>query len=72
MITNPASEFSDQELSSLLRQFCHHNPGVGESMASGFLQGRGYRVTKARIHAVLRSRDPLSTVMKWPGGNTRR
>jgi len=32
MITNPASELSDQELSLLLRQFCNDNPGVKESI----------------------------------------
>ena len=72
LITNPRSEISDQDLSSLLRQLRHENPGVGESMISGFLRARGYRVTRARIRAVLRSHDPLSTVMRWPGGITRR
>jgi len=41
-------------------------------MASGFLWARGYRVTRVRIRAVLRSHDPLSTVMKWSGEITRR
>ena len=35
LIINPRSEISDQDLSSLLRQLRHENPGVGESMISG-------------------------------------
>ena len=67
MITNPGLEISDQELSTLIRQLRHDSPGIGESMVSGFLQAIGYRVTRARIRAVLRLHDPLSTVINWPG-----
>ena len=72
MITSPSSMLSDEELSSLIRQFSHDNPGLGESMISGLLRSRGYRVTRIRIRAALRSYDPLNAVMRWPGGITRR
>ena len=72
MITNPRTVLSDQELSSILRQVRHDNPGVGESMVSGLLRARGYKITRARIRAALRSHDPLSAVMRWPGGIIRR
>ena len=37
MITSPSSMLSDQELSSLIRQFSHDNPGLGESMVRSYL-----------------------------------
>jgi len=69
---DPRTELSDEELSTSLRQLRKDNPELGESLASGLLQARGYRVTRARIRAALRSIDPLNTVMRWPGGITRR
>ena len=56
----------------LIREFRQDNPDVGESMAAGLLRARGYRVTRTRIRDALRSSDPLSAALRWPGGITRR
>lgn len=41
-------------------------------MAAGLFRSRGYRVTRSRIRSALRSEDPISSVLHWPGGLTRR
>ena len=72
MIDYPTTELSDEELSSLIREFRRDNPDVGESMAAGLLRARGYRVVRVRVRNALRSSDPLSAALRWPGGLTRR
>jgi hypothetical protein len=72
MVDSPYTEISDEDLLSLVREFKVDNPDVGESMAAGLLRSRGYRVKRSRIRSALRSDDPLSSALKWPGGLTRR
>ena len=72
MIDYPNTELSDEDLSSMIRAFRQDNPDVGESMAAGLLRARGYRVVRARIRNALRSSNPLSAALRWPGGLTRR
>ena len=72
LVDYPNSDLSDEDLSEMIREFRHHNPDVGESMAAGLLRARGYRVTRTRIRDALRSSDPLSAALRWPGGITRR
>lgn len=69
MIDYPNTELSDEDLSSMIREFRQDNPDVGEA---GLLRARGYRVVRARIRNALQSSDPLSAALKWPGGLTRR
>ena len=56
----------------MLRQLCQENPDIGQSMALGTLRATGYKATRARIRSALRSLDPLSAAMRWPGEITRR
>ena len=72
MIDYPNTELSDEDLSSMIREFRQDNPDVGESMVAGLLRAQGYRVVRARIRNALRSSDPLSAASRWPGGLTRR
>ena len=72
MVDSPYTEVSDADLQSLIRDFRIDYPEIGESMAAGLLRSRGYRVTRARIRSALRSEDPLSSALRWPGGLTRR
>lgn len=72
MTDYPNSELSDDDLTSLIREFWHNNPDVGESMATGLLRALGYRVTRARIRNALRLNDPLSVALRWPGITRRR
>lgn len=72
MVDYPNSDLSDEDLTAMIREFRQDNPDVGESMAAGLLRARGYRVVRSRIRNALRSSDPLSAALRWPGGITRR
>ncbi len=72
MVDSPYTEVSDEDMRSLIREFRMDYPDIGESMAAGLFRSRGYRVTRARIRSALRTEDPLSSALKWPGGLTRR
>lgn len=72
MIDYPNPDLSDDDLTSLIGEFRHNDPYVGESMAAGLLRARGYRVTRERIRNALRLNDPLSAVLRWPGITKRR
>ena len=72
MVESSHQELSDEDLASLIREFRHDYPDVGESMASGLLRSRGYKITRDRLRSALRSDDPLSAALRWPGGITRR
>lgn len=72
MIDSAHTELSDEDLASFIRQFRLDYQGVGESMASGLLRSRGYRIPRARIRSALKTSDPLSSALRWPGRLTRR
>ena len=72
MVTDPTGQLSDDELQSLVEEFRHDNPYIGESMTAGFLRSRGYKVARSRIRAALRSNDPLGAALRWPGGAIKR
>ena len=72
MVEYPNSDVSDEDLVAMITEFRRDNPDVGESMAAGLLRARGYSVVRARIRNALRSSDPLSAALRWPGGITRR
>ena len=71
-MTDSYTDVSDEDLQLLVREFRVDNPNIGESMTAGMLRSRGFRVARARIRSVLRSEDPLSAALNWPGGLTRR
>lgn len=72
MMESPLLELSDEDLLQLIRQFQHDYPDVGESVTVGLIRSRGFKVTRARIRNALRSSDPLSAALRWPGMITRR
>ena len=45
---------------------------IGESMAVGLLRSREHKVIRARVRNALRSSDPLSRALRWPGITKRR
>lgn len=72
MVEIPSLELSNEDLVSLIREFSHDNPDIGETMAADLLRARGYRITRVRVRNALRSNDPLSAALRWPGSITRR
>lgn len=72
LTTNPNNEVSDQELTSLIHLIRQDAPYSGVSMICGSLCARGVKVTQERVRSTLRSVDPLSVAIRWPGGATKR
>ena len=72
MIDPPNLPLSDDDLLALIKEFQHDNPNIGESMAVGLLRSRGHKVIRARVRNALRSSDPLSRALRWPGITKRR
>lgn len=72
LIDYPNTNLSDADLASYISEFRRDNPDVGEAMAVGFIRARGYRVARARVRRALRSHDPLSAALRWPGITRRR
>jgi hypothetical protein len=72
LVEHPTESLSDDDLASYVAEFRRDDPHIGESMTAGLLRSRGYRVTRARIRQALRSHDPLSAALRWPGLTKRR
>ena len=72
LTTDPNTEVSDQELTSIIMLIRQDSPYSGVSMVCGSLRARGIKVTRERVRSTLRSIDPLSVALRWPGGATKR
>ena len=72
MLNDPSVVISDEDLEQVIEELRTSMPNVGESMVSGALRSRGYKVTRERVRGTLRRSDPLSAVLRWPGTLTRR
>ena len=72
LTTDPNNEVSDHELTSLIHLIRQDAPYSGVSMICGSRHARGVKVTRERARSTLRSVDPLSVAIRWPGGATKR
>lgn len=72
MTTDPNTEVSDEELTSVIKSIQENTPFSGVSMICGSLRARGIRVTRERVRTILRNIDPLSSALRWPAGATKR
>ena len=70
MINDASTAISDADLQSLIRELQSQTPGIGAGMVCGQLRARGFQVTRERVRSALRSVDPLSAVLRWPGIRT--
>ena len=72
MLDDPSTDLSDEDLLDFVSDMRSTTHTVGESLVTGSLRSRGYRVSRERVHQALRSSDPLSSALRWPGGLTHR
>ena len=69
-MSDPSTALSDADLLSTVRDIHTQFPSIGSSMVCGHIRARGYRVTRERVRSALRTVDPLSAALRWPGGLT--
>lgn len=67
-----ATDISDEELLSVIREFRRDAPYSGVQMCCGSLRAKGIKVTRERVRTVLRLIDPLNSAQRWPLLITRR
>ena len=60
-------DMTSEDLTSFISEVRITTPYVGESLVSGRLRSLGYRVSRERVRQALRSTDPLSSALRWPG-----
>ena len=72
LLNDPATEVSDVELISMMKEIRQNTPYCGVSMMYGSLRARGIKVTRERIRTSLRSIDPIGSALRWPAGPTKR
>ena len=72
MTTDLSVEVSDRELMSLIKLIHQDTTYSGVSMICGSLRARGVKVTRDRVHLLLRSANPLSSALRWPASEIRR
>lgn len=72
LLDDPSSDLSDRDLSTFITTLRQTMPNAGAVMIAGSLRSHGYRITRNRIREAVRSTDPLSRVLHWPGVLTRR
>ena len=72
MLEDPSADLSDEDLLAFVSDMRSTTHTVGESLVTGSLRSRGYRVSRERVRQALRSSDPLSSALRWPGGLTHR
>ena len=65
MLNDPSVVILDEDLEQVIEELRTSMPNVGESMVSGPLRSRGYKVTRERVRGTLRRSDPLSAVLRW-------
>ena len=70
MMNDTSASLSDADLLTLVRDICSQSPTVGVTMVCGQIRARGYKVTRESVRHALRTIDPLSAALRWPGGLT--
>ena len=72
MLEDPTADLSDDDLLAFVSDMRSTTHTVGESLVTGSLRSRGYHISRERVRQALRSSDPLSSALRWPGGLTHR
>lgn len=72
MLDDPSSDISDCDLVSFISEMQRTTPFIGESMVMGRLRSLGYNVNREKVRQALRSANPLSNALRWPGVLTSR
>ena len=72
MLDDPSMDMASEDLASFVSEMQRTTAHVGESVVTERLRSLGYRVSRERVRQALRSTDPLSSALRWPGGLTRR
>ena len=67
MLEDPSADLSDEAFLAFVSDIRSTTHTVGESLVTGSLRSRGYRVSRERVRQALRSSDPLSSALRWPG-----
>ena len=72
LLHDPTSEISDEDLLSHIQQIHQDTTYSGVQMVCGSLRPKGVKVTRERVHNILRSTDPFGSARRWPLGLVRR
>ena len=72
MLEDPSANLSDEDLLAFVSDMRSTTHVVGESLVTGSLRARGFHICRERVRQALRSSDPLSSALRWPGVLTRR
>ena len=72
MMNDHSADLSDPDLALFVNTLRQTMQNVGVGMVMGSLRSHGYRISRARVREAVRSADPLSRLLRWPGMLTRR
>ena len=72
MMTDPDTDVTHQELTSVIKSIQENTLFSGVSIICRSLRARGIRVTRERVHTTMCSIDPPSSALRWPAGATKR